>query len=95
MRQRGADESEDGPDAVYTSESKRNQLFLYSSGPDFEQAATYAMGDRTFATTQEDTEGLDVRPNGKSAEADLQLADIEGETVQLVASFECNKKKRG
>ena len=86
---------EDGPSAVYLTTSKKQTVTAYAKGEDFPPSVNYFDGEQVFATRPGNGQGLDIRPNGKVAEIDAEAFNVDGDTVQVVASFDCAKKKKG
>jgi hypothetical protein len=84
----------DGERAVYQATNGDQRLAIYSAGGDFETpSANFTQGDQTFTTPLGDKTGLKAKVNGKSASADAEAAGIEGDTVQISASFTCGRTK--
>jgi len=86
---------EDGPSAVYLTADGTKTVTAYAKGEDFPPSVNFYDGKQVFATQPGSTQGLDIRPNGKVAEIDAEAFNVQGKTVQVVASFDCKSKKKG
>lgn len=86
---------ESGPSAVYLTADGKKTVTAYAKGEDFPPSVNFYDGKQVFATQPGTGTGLDIRPNGKVAEIDAQAFNVQGETVQVVASFDCTTKKKG
>ena len=84
---------EAGPSAVYLTASKKQTVTAYAKGEDFPPSVNFFDGEQVFATRPGSGQGLDIRPNGKVAEIDAEAFNVDGDAVQVVASFDCTKKK--
>lgn len=86
---------ESGPSAVYLTADGKKTVTAYAKGEGFNPSVNFYDGKQVFATAPGSGTGLDIRPNGKSAEVDAEAFNVEGDTVQIVVSFDCSKKKKG
>ena len=86
---------EDGPSAVYLTARKKQTVTAYAQGEDFPASVNFYDGEQVFATQPGSSQGLDIRPNGKVAEIDAEAFNVQGESVQVVGSFDCTRKKSG
>ncbi|GEP38956.1 hypothetical protein NPS01_26190 [Nocardioides psychrotolerans] len=86
---------EAGPSAVYLTADGKQTVTAYAKGEDFPPSVNFYDGTQVFATQPGTATGLDIRPNGKIAEIDAEAFNVGGKTVQVVASFDCAKKKKG
>lgn len=83
---------EAGPDAVYLTAQRKKTVTAYAVGEDFPQSVNFYDGEQVFATQPGSDAGLDIRPDGKMAEIDAEAFNVQGESVQIVASFDCPRK---
>jgi hypothetical protein len=83
-----------GPEAVYTLTDKKNRLSLYSPGPEFKGSVSLSVGNMAYSSDPADAESLDIDKRGKSANVDVTLTSIDGQTVDLVADFTCGKPNK-
>jgi hypothetical protein len=84
---------ESGPDAIYTLTDDRNQVALYSPGPDFKGSISMAADGASYSSDPADAESFDIDKRGKHAQVDTSLTSISGEELHLVAEFTCGKRK--
>lgn len=84
---------EAGPAAVYLTAQRKQTVTAYANGEDFPPSVNFYDGEQVFATQPGNSTGLDIRPNGKLAEIDAEAFNVQGETVQVIASFDCTRKK--
>ncbi|GAA4699868.1 hypothetical protein [Nocardioides nanhaiensis] len=78
-----------GPDAVYTTTNKREQLSVYSAGEEFENAVTYTRGNQTFSADPALLADAAIETNGKSATVDVALNNVQGDEANVVAEITC------
>jgi hypothetical protein len=83
-----------GPKAVYSLADKKNRLTLYSPGPEFKGNVSLSVGNTAYSSDPADAESLDIDEGGTSANVDVTLTSIDGDTVDLVAAFTCGKPKK-
>lgn len=83
---------EAGPGAVYLTAKRKKTVTAYAKGEDFPASVNFYDGKQVFATQPGSGTGLDIRPNGKLAEVDAEAYNVEGDTVQVVVTFDCRRK---
>ena len=94
VRTGGKSVDDPGPRAVYTLSHRKNRVSLYSPGPEFKGSVSLSVGDIAYSSDPQDAGSLDIDKRGKSADVDVTLTSIEGETIDLVADFTCGKSKK-
>jgi hypothetical protein len=95
VRTGGKPVDDTGPKAVYTLSDMKNRVTLYSPGSEFKGAIALSVGDTAYASDPADAESFDIDEKGKSASVDVTLTSTGGgETIDLVADFDCGKTKK-
>jgi len=95
VRTGGKPADDTGPKAVYSAANEKSTLALYSPGSAFKGSVTLAVGKKiAYSSDPAKAESLDIDEKGKSAQVDVTLTSIEGDTVDLVAEFACGKAKK-
>jgi len=83
-----------GPKAVYSLTDKKNRLSLYSPGPEFKGSVSLSVGRTAYASDPAVAESLDIDEGGTSADVAVTLTSVDGDTLDLVATFTCGKPKK-
>lgn len=83
-----------GPKARYRSSSKdgKASVTIYSTGPDFAEAATVVVGGAAYSTSPDGLDGLEAQVGGKKASADGVSLSGGGDEITLDATFTCGQK---